>query len=701
MTLDSDIKDYSDRKLGLPSRPEGAAAAYAESPSWDIEDPSEVSIATELKDDAWQHLIATTKMLHGYVLNSATGLSRARSQAFQLKLPPGQAYTDTTMIKPEFEVFDASSITIKETKTQTERSMAQNGFSSQAISASVGVSTPYVGASVEASHKSESSISKNEGDFKDRMEYTATYNFPRARIFLDELNLEVTPECAKYLAKIQTAAAKIKKNIDSEKPAGKDNAVGEAIRLVTQFYARFGQIFACNIQLGGQLTTSKAAASFASTKEEEKRDAMQAAVAASVETKVVSASASYSKGTETEDKRRNMDIDSSSQLAWSARGGNSLLCANPAAWANSVSDYRQWRVMEQADVVALPELISKLEISGSDGDLAWPNIADTFKVIAQNEFQDIPPIPPGTWTGKLRFETLDGKKVVLKDDKLIISDSGDSTIFNVLNADKSQRHVANPQMPELWADHPVFLVPATGRNIYGRETQERGAQFVGLNVDDNDRIGVGSGPGIGSGVCRWSLRLGEALIGRNNPTKAAQWVTNGATIQHDAEVGLFCHSHHSGGSYTDKTKPTPLYAPFAVKDSTQQLKVFKLGQEWLANCAPERMKNDPRWAFLNSNRASLQTLLERSDVFQTTEDEEAQLEAYRSAFIMGDATKWGPVHELILGQTPEWCDLFRSWQPTMFETLKQGVIVALAVQVIQATERWKLLNNVGDLDPLC
>lgn len=112
MTLDSDIRDYSERKLGLPTRPEGAAAAYAEGPSWDIEEPSEVSIATELGDDAWQHLITTTKMLHGYVLNSATGLSRARSQAFQLKLPPGQAYTDTTMTKPEFEVSSGIPLTM-------------------------------------------------------------------------------------------------------------------------------------------------------------------------------------------------------------------------------------------------------------------------------------------------------------------------------------------------------------------------------------------------------------------------------------------------------------------------------------------------------------------------------------------------------------------------------------------------------------
>lgn len=161
---------------------------------------------------------------------------------------------------------------------------------------------------------------------------------------MDELNLEVTPECAKYLVRIQNAAKKIKDNLDRGLKEDADGAVTNAGLLVNQFFARFGErhqighgcaqaklspghIFACTVQLGGQLTSTKSASSFSFAKDEQKRDAMQAAVAASVESKYVSASASYSRGKTEESESRASNTDSSSALAWNARGGNTLLCA--------------------------------------------------------------------------------------------------------------------------------------------------------------------------------------------------------------------------------------------------------------------------------------------------------------------------------------------------------------------------------------
>lgn len=138
LKLDSELKDYSGSKLGMPTRPEKFGASYLEE-KWDIEKPSDLTKATDLKDEEWEDVIQTTKMLHGYVINQASGLSRARFQAFQLKAPAGASYTEASFVRPDFEVFDSSNISIKETKTQVERSMAANGFSSSAISASVSV----------------------------------------------------------------------------------------------------------------------------------------------------------------------------------------------------------------------------------------------------------------------------------------------------------------------------------------------------------------------------------------------------------------------------------------------------------------------------------------------------------------------------------------------------------------------------------
>lgn len=695
MTLNSEIKDYSDRRLGLAAKPDGFGANHVQDLAWDIEEPDKVEIATELDDDAWQHLVDTTKMLHGYVLNGTYGLSRARFQAFQLKPPAGNTYKDAKTIRPEFEVFDASSISIKETRTQVERSMAQNGFSSQAISASVGVSTPYVGVGVSASHSSESQESKSSADFKDRLEYTATYNFPRARVFLDELNLEATTECADFLVKIENAANRIISNVGAGKEPDSDNAVANANRLVAQFYARFGHIFACNVQLGGQLTASKSATSFGDVKEEERRDAMQAAVAASVETKVVSVSSSYSKGSSKDDQSRATTVENASSLAWSARGGNTLLCANPAAWANSVADSRHWRVMEQANIIALPELISKLTRTTHGGALAWPDMGRAFHNIAMRKFQQIPRIKPDKWTGKLKFRTLDGRRVVIKDNHLCIADEGEEAIFSVLDADKEKSHDPDPIMPQLYADSPVYLMPG---KTYARQSSGEGAQFAGLWVDGKSSDGqlrTDSGK-----PCRWTLRRNPALPAKSSPLGALPWVPGRDVIQHEDVIGLFCHSYHYGGPFTSKAVP-PVSAPYVVKRDDSRLSVFKVDPQFLLQLGTAQVfKDDPAWAFLRSNAGeSMQALIEASDLGRPVD--EAQIEVWRSFFALGDVSKWKPAHEMMLGFKPEFRDFYyRIVGEETINNSKLQVAAVLGTWINVGLLNWAALNSVPDLEPM-
>ncbi|KAF2210979.1 hypothetical protein CERZMDRAFT_98723 [Cercospora zeae-maydis SCOH1-5] len=80
---------------------------------------------------------------------------------------------------------------------------------------------------------------------------------------------------------------------------------------------------------------------------------------------------------------------------------------------------------------------------------------------AQNKFKQILRVPPGTWTGQLKFETLDGRQLVIKDGQLCISDSGEEAIFHVLDADMEKKNDADPQMPQLYADHPGFMSPCS------------------------------------------------------------------------------------------------------------------------------------------------------------------------------------------------------------------------------------------------
>ena len=56
-----------------------------------------------------------------------------RRTAFVLQLPPS-ANDSTVNGIPEFEMDDSSSISIKQIKTDLQRSLAENGFSAKSIS---------------------------------------------------------------------------------------------------------------------------------------------------------------------------------------------------------------------------------------------------------------------------------------------------------------------------------------------------------------------------------------------------------------------------------------------------------------------------------------------------------------------------------------------------------------------------------------
>jgi hypothetical protein len=88
-----------------------------------------------------------------------------------------------------------------------------------------------------------------------------------------------------------------------------------------------GHIFATVFQLGGQLQSSKFAGSMLSTTDSERADALKAAVGASFGAQYVSGSARYSRDTQRSSQNQERKMSDLSNLAWTARGGNTLLCA--------------------------------------------------------------------------------------------------------------------------------------------------------------------------------------------------------------------------------------------------------------------------------------------------------------------------------------------------------------------------------------
>ncbi|KAK5215439.1 hypothetical protein LTR72_011500 [Exophiala xenobiotica] len=448
--------------------------------------------------------------------------------------------------------------------------MAENGFTSEAIEASVSGGYGGWSGAVSGGVARQKDSGESKGDFAEYKAYTATYTFPRVRIFLDEYNLQTHPRCALKLFELRRLAQKVADN-------AKDNgsAVTAAIEARDQFLREYGYIFSTTFQLGGQLVATRSAESIATEKDSQKRDAMKMSAAVSLSGPYASGSVSASRETQTSGKSHEAVVNNTSALAWSAHGGNTLLCANPPAWADSVSGHMTWRVVGQETVSPIPALLSKLR---DDQDkLVWENVDGIFNSLQQKAYKAVPRRIPGTWAGRFRLEAIDGRKIVAKDGlfKLVksLGDGEKEAIFTMADADLNNRQdVANMGM--CYADNPVFLV--TG--LVARDPS-MGNQIPGAWVDDNGKMRPET---AGRAVCRWSLRSAASSINFKE-----RWSPNKSVLLDNAEVKLFCHSY-GAGSYRD-LRDTVVWAPAVCAASgdaapltVQKFDTKKLNPVWIS-----------------------------------------------------------------------------------------------------------------------
>lgn len=250
-------------------------------------------------------------------------------------------------------------------------------------------------------------------------------------MFVDELDLIVTQRCEADLEKIRAAAAKI----NPKSPLSVD--VDPAQLLIQQFLARYGSIFSTKFLLGGQLTASKSAESVAGANDTTKRDAMKWSAAASIESKYVSASVSGGIETGSNTATHNSTVNNSSTLAWNARGGNTLLAANPAEWANSVGSYVTWRTMEQDGLYTIPYLISRIQAG-------QPRIDQLFNDVMGYRYGGPQTVPTwsGAWSGRFMLQATNDSWMKWDGQKFILSnttDPAEATIFHAHDAERSNR----------------------------------------------------------------------------------------------------------------------------------------------------------------------------------------------------------------------------------------------------------------------
>ncbi|KAL9073782.1 MAG: hypothetical protein Q9157_004607 [Trypethelium eluteriae] len=393
----------------------------------------------------WSRVIKMNKVLYGFVVeNDVDGpkLVKARTPAFVVKpghseafatlksavAPASEGETDGSLLVqnpstiktatskpggkladvPEFEISDASSISITEATNSLQKSLAEGGFSESSINSAIGYGTFSVSAGICAGLKSRDEASTTEVSQSDHKEYHASYNFPRVRLFLDELSMELSVQCREALENI------------NEKSTLQD---------LKNFSLRFGHVFATRIKLGGRLKCAKFADATFGSNDTERKEAMRVAMGAQFAGPSASANLNASNENQKVVTTSNDKKFSSSSLSWTACGGDTLLCANPPLWAASVSSHKNWRVIEQDFVLPLHELIDKFANFGHTTKL-FKQVAGPNKPTVEHP----KPNPLRKWTGKVTLSINECNLV--------------SGTAEVASADPSASPIYHPENPE-------------------------------------------------------------------------------------------------------------------------------------------------------------------------------------------------------------------------------------------------------------
>lgn len=157
--------------------------------------PEEINSAHDLSIADWQTVFSINRLLHGFhIREEHQDVVRARRNAFELS---------TSGRRPYFEIEDGSSLQVSEAKNEFQRSLAQNAFSQRCIESSISAGDFGIMAGISAKHERIKSSNRQISSSDRRQEYYATFNFPRARILLDEIELKVSDQCAKELQALQ------------------------------------------------------------------------------------------------------------------------------------------------------------------------------------------------------------------------------------------------------------------------------------------------------------------------------------------------------------------------------------------------------------------------------------------------------------------------------------------------------------------
>ncbi|KAJ5115002.1 hypothetical protein NUU61_000761 [Penicillium alfredii] len=260
---------------------------------------------------------------------------KASEEMHKLGIPhPGHSFRI-----PRFQIKDSSQVRVFETKGSLETTMAESSFTSQSLDAAVGGSGFGVSVAVKGGASWGNDDKSASSKFNDSSYMHVVYEFPRVELILNEENLELSDECKEDVENLRNR---------------------RTLKELAHFEERYGNFFARSIHLGGKLISIEESDSVAGSSVEEKKKMLKAAASASMSGYGFQAEVNYSQTENSGTKTTSTEKKMTHSMSWSADGGDTTLCNNPPKWCSTVSNFYNWRVMKQDDVVNIYEFMGKL-----------------------------------------------------------------------------------------------------------------------------------------------------------------------------------------------------------------------------------------------------------------------------------------------------------------------------------------------------
>ncbi|KAK1148139.1 hypothetical protein N8T08_010778 [Aspergillus melleus] len=137
-----------------------------------------------------------------------------------------------------------------------------------------------------------------------------------------------------------------------------DLASVNSVAAIDNFKDKYGRFFPTRIELGGRLHSSEESTASTTAGKADQAKSMRAAAVLSFSSPYVQASANMSYAQSSDSSSQNTGASTSKSVCWETKGGDTLLCNDPPAWAYTVGYFYNWRTVKQSRVLSIEDVIS-------------------------------------------------------------------------------------------------------------------------------------------------------------------------------------------------------------------------------------------------------------------------------------------------------------------------------------------------------